>query len=651
MSNEQKPNDSSKFQSILRWEALTALTFAAVLIAVYMIFLLEFHLKWIAEKTAFESIGSEVNIDSIDVDFFEPSFLIKRIQITNPDKPEENSIEIAKIKINFLYAPLLKKSFVSEQTDVLGLKFHTSRSYPGRVLPKEKRLLILKDPSRAKVHEALRGKFKKSAFSDLADLFRKDKRKEIEKKYKEKLKSLKVSDEIQNQAKAIEAKAKSIENAVESPQVKKLLADVKSFRFKSGSTSESVKSASKALELIKKLKSKRKEIKTEVQSLQSEIKSLKQQIKSAPANFLKDSNMLKASLDPKQMSPDKISEEILSEYFSLQLSQVDRVTSSLKSQALGDKAKYIDSLPTSSEDSDVEKDNSEKISQMSLEKEKDLAYRKYGKNIIFYKAALLPEYWFKKIKITSQASSGQDFGDVSGFINDFSSSPELIPNPMIVKIEGSVPKQGIGKFEIDSTVDHRLIGQETEKVSIEVTDYIVKGLELFGGSDEWIKILESNASTVLNVMMKKNQIDLVLTQRLKTPKYDVFAKDKNVETLMKRLEGEKSDLTLSLKAQGDIKKPKLRISSNIGDVIISIVKQELSAQAGALVADGLSKLSDSASEKLSPYIKGLDVSSLKAGKMDAVFDKEVKKGLAKLKTKNKTKDLKEKLIKKLFDKL
>jgi len=196
-----------------------------------------------------------------------------------------------------------------------------------------------------------------------------------------------------------------------------------------------------------------------------------------------------------------------------------------------------------------------------------------------------------------------------------------------------------------------LIGQETEQVSIEVTDYIVKGLELFGGSDEWIKILESNASTVLNVVMKENQIDLILTQRLQTPKYDVFAKDKNVEMLMKRLEGEKSDLTLSLKAKGDVKKPKLRISSNIGDVIVSIVKKELSAQAGAMVAEGLDKLSDSASEKLSPYIKGLDVSSLKAGKLDVVFDKEVKKGLAKLKTKNKTKDLKKKLIKKLFDKL
>jgi uncharacterized protein (TIGR03545 family) len=647
MENMDKPNKVLKPKSIIRWEALTVFTLVLSLAVIYVVFLLEFHLKWIAENTAFESIGTEVNIDSIDIDFFEPSVLINRIQVTNPDKPEENSIEIGKIKVNFSYAPLLKESFVSDETSVLGIKFHTKRARKGRVLPKEQRVLILKDPSRAKVHDALRGKFKASAFSDLADLFRKDKREEIEKQYKEKLASLKVSEEIESQSKSIEAKAKAIEDKISSPEIKALLADVKSFKFESGSTKESLDSASKALALVEKLKSKKKEIKNEVNSLQSEIKSLTDQVKAAPAKFLKDSNLLKASLDPSQLSPSQISEEILSEYFSVQLSQIDRVASSLKKQALGDKAKYVDpaNLPQSSGDSAPSK------SQMSLEKEKERAYKKYGKNVIFYKPGLLPKYWFKKINISSKASAGQDFGDVTGLITDFSASPELLKNPMVIKIKGSVPKQGIGSFTIDSTIDHRKINQETEKVSIEVTDYLVKGLELFGGSDEWIKIVKSNASTVLDVFLQGDEIDLVLKQTLKTPSYEVFAKDKNVEALMLRLKDYNSDLNLSLKASGDIKKPKLRISSNIGDVILKIVKAELKSQAGALVLKGIDKLSESASKKLGPYIKNLDMASLKAGNLDKVFDQEIEKGIDKLKNKDQVKDLKKDLLKKLFKKL
>ena len=385
MGSMDMPESSEELKdsrSIIRWEALAIISILLVLVVIYVAFLLEFHLKWIAEKTAFESIGTEVNIDSIDVDFFKTSVLINRIQVTNPDKPDENSLEIEKVKIDFLYAPLIKESFISEEARILGIKFHTKRSSPGRVLPKEQRVLILKDPSRAKVHDALRGKFKKSAFSDLADLFKKDKREEIEKQYKEKLASLKVSDEIENQAKDIKTKVKAIEDKMSSPEIKNLLAEVKGFKFKSGSTKESLNSASLALSLINKLKSKRKEIKNEVNNVQSEVKSLKQQVKAAPAKFLKDSNMLKASLDPSQMSPEKISEEILSEYFSVQLSQVDRVTSSLKKQALGDKAKYVESsnLPTAAEGSKPS------TSQMSLEKEKEKVFKKYGKNIIFLQA-------------------------------------------------------------------------------------------------------------------------------------------------------------------------------------------------------------------------------------------------------------------------
>ena len=537
-------------------------------------------------------------------------------------------------------------------TSVEGIKFHTERSRPGRVLPKEKRILVLKDPSQNKVHDLLKSKFKKTAFSDLASLFSKEKRRKVEQEYKDKLKTIKAGEEIKSKTQDLKSQLSSLEQEIKSPEVKSLIDEAKSFRFKSGSTSESISSAAAALALVKKLKSKRKEIKKEIRAIQSNAKLLKTSVREAPEQFLADISGLKVALDPKQLSSEKISEDVLSEYFSLQLAQVGRATTSLKNQALGDKAQYVDMSTASSK---AQKDkSSEEISQVSLEKSREEIIKEKSKDFIFVKSKLLPKYWFKQINISSEASEGQDFGDVTGLITDFSAAPELLDSIMTLKIEGSVPKQGIGNFGINAKLDHRTPGKEKEEVIINVSDYIIKGLELFEGSDEWVKIVESNSKTKLKVTLKEDFIDLHLNQTLRSPNYDIFSKDKYVEKLMKGLQSSQSDLELSLKASGDISSPKLRISSNLGDILLDLIKRNLSDAVSSLAKEQLGKIEQEALSKLSPYIKDIERTSLKTLDLEKALDKEIERGLSKLNKKGKSKkdlkkELKDKLLKKLFN--
>ena len=652
MENMEKLKRST-FKSIVRVEAFGLLALIVSLILFYVFFLMEFHLKWILEKTAFESVGSEVNVSSLDISFAEPHIKITRIQVTNPDKPKENVIEIGSVLVTFEYAPLLKGSFVSELTNVEGIRFHTERSFKGRVLPKDQRILVLKDPSQNKVHDLLEDKFNKTAFSDLAGLFSKDKREDIERDYKEKLKTLKISDKIKTQAEGLKGQIADLEKEVESKEVKSLINEAKSFKFKSGSTAESIASASEALKLIKKLKNKKKEIKQEIANIKKNAKSIKTDVKSSPQKFMKDIKGLKTALDPKQLSADKISEDILSEYFSVQLTQVGRAANSLKKQALGSGAEYVD-LDSKREESIAADEETEQTSQMGLEKAKEQAFKEQGKTFIFVKEKVLPQYWFKKIAISSKASSGQDFGDVNGLIENFSAAPELLDKVMTVDIKGSVPKQGIGAFSLSALVDHRNLNQKKERASVDISDYLVKGLELFEGSDEWVKILKSNARTNLSVNMNQGLIDLNLNQTLRSPSYEVFSKDKYVKNLMNGLKDSKEDLSFSLKAQGDISSPKLRISSNLGDILLRLIKKNLSNAVNGLAQEHLSKINNESLKKLSPYLKDIDVTSLKAADLGNVFEQEIEKALSKLKIKNKSNtkdDLKKELLDKLFKKL
>ncbi len=634
------------FNRIVRTEVFALLGVFLVLLGLYVHFFLEFHIKRALEKSAFESIGAEVNIESVNIDFKKPSVKINRIQITNPDKPEQNILEIKSVLSDFSYAPLFKGSFISDLTNVIGIEFHTKRSSPGRVLPEEKRILILKDPSQNKVQDVLKSKFKKTAFSDLVSLFSKDKRREIEKKYKESLESLKISSAVENQVKVLQERLKKTEDNIVSGKVKVLLAEVKAFRFDSSSTSKSIKSIERALALSKKLKKEKKLIQKELKAIRNESDAIRDQLKKAPATFLADVGGVGQALSPKGLSSEKLTEDVLGEYFSLQLDQVGRAVNSLKNDALGSGGKYVD-LDSGGEASQETVENTDKISQVSLEKKKEKMYSELGRDFIFYKEAALPKYWLKKINIISKAHEGQDFGDITGFIQDLTDAPQITRKEMVIKIDGSVPKQGIGLFKIDALINHIDQKAPKESIHINVSDYLVKGLELFGGSDEWIKILKSKAETLLNVELQGEEIKIELLQKLKNPDYGVFAEDEYILKLFEQIKSYKEPLTFKLRASGDIQNPKVRISSNFGAVILRAVKANLSSVASEFAADQLSRLDGVASEKLAPYLKDIDLTSAKADDLKKNLNREISKSLDKLKSGKKVrgKDLLKNLLK------
>lgn len=644
--------NTNLFKKIFRIEAFALVFLLLLIVSIYLYFFLGLHVKWAVEKSAYESIGAEVNIDAVDIDFMNAEVEIKRIQITNPDEEKENIIEIKSILSSFYYAPLFQGSFISDLTSVKDIEFHTERSRPGRVLPKEQRILVLKDPTQNRVHNVLKDKFKKTAFSDLVGMFSSDKRKEVEDRYKESLKSLRASDEVQQETKDIEKQVDQFKAYTESDKIKKLLKKVKDFKFDSSSTSSSVKSAGAVLSLTKELKKERSKFKAKLKAIKAKSSALKTKMKSSPNQFLADVKGISSSLSPSKLSPDKITEDVLSEYFSVQLGQVARATNSIKNDALGSGGKYVD-LSDKKETPKTVSDEEGEASQLNLEKEKEKLYSTIGKDFVFFKGVVLPKYWLKRIEISSKASESQDLGDVTGLITNFSDAPWLTGKEMIVDVVGSVPKQGIGKFKIDAKIDHRNVNKKSEVVKVNVSDYIVKGLELFKASDDVMKIAKANSSTTFDVSLNGDIIDLSLFQRLKAPTYDVSSKDKNILALFNTIKAGGEELTFTLKATGVTDGPKISMRSNLGDIILKAVKDNVTSQASDFAAKQLSKLNEQALEKLSPLLKKLDLADLKAGDLNKDLEKKIKEGLDKVQKQKGSgkKSKKDELLKKLFDKL
>ena len=133
---ENKPT-KTKAKGPFRWEAIAPALIILLIIALYMIFFFDQHLKRVIEIGGTHANGAEVNIDDLKLSFLDLSLKINRIQVTDKEKPTHNLLEIGKIHFNLLGDAILRAKMVVETAEILEIQVDSKRKYAGRVLPKK----------------------------------------------------------------------------------------------------------------------------------------------------------------------------------------------------------------------------------------------------------------------------------------------------------------------------------------------------------------------------------------------------------------------------------------------------------------------------------------------------------------------------------
>jgi len=85
------------------------------------------------ESVGSEAVGAKVDVDSVDLGLFPLSVSINRLQITDPDQPMTNLIELKQIKFGLDSAALLWKKLLIEELIVEGVQMATQRSSSGKL--------------------------------------------------------------------------------------------------------------------------------------------------------------------------------------------------------------------------------------------------------------------------------------------------------------------------------------------------------------------------------------------------------------------------------------------------------------------------------------------------------------------------------------
>jgi uncharacterized protein (TIGR03545 family) len=120
--------------SLSLWLSIPLGTIAVVLI-LYFLFA-NILLKTLAANALGDASGAEVNIDAIEHGIFPFSLTLTRLQATDNNNPIRNRLEVAKVKADVDFMPLLNKKLIVNELIVQDVEFDTQRQSAGAVYVK-----------------------------------------------------------------------------------------------------------------------------------------------------------------------------------------------------------------------------------------------------------------------------------------------------------------------------------------------------------------------------------------------------------------------------------------------------------------------------------------------------------------------------------
>ena len=211
--------------------------------------------------------------------------------------------------------------------------------------------------------------------------------------------------------------------------------------------------------------------------------------------------------------------------------------------------------------------------------------RQRGDDVFFPLDNPLPNYLARLIEVTGQGEIGGDQMAVQGTIVDVSSDPILYGKPTLVRMNGRGEADVQMKAELDRTqnipaniLDVAYILDEATTSKLGDDDSLA--VEVRAGSTRWNVHIETVGDKLTGTVLMVQEPVLLIPEM----KADDETLGRLMAASMKNIE--RIDATVEL--SGTIKRPRLKLKTNLGESISNGVKQgfgnEVSAQKDALIA-------------------------------------------------------------------
>jgi uncharacterized protein (TIGR03545 family) len=118
---------------LFRWKAVAPLAIVLALLVIGWTLLADRMLRKGIEAGGTAAVGAQVNLASARIHLFRGKVTLRSLQVTNPNAPLTNIVQLDEIVADIAFLPLLEKKVVVDTVAIRGLRFNTPRRTSGAI--------------------------------------------------------------------------------------------------------------------------------------------------------------------------------------------------------------------------------------------------------------------------------------------------------------------------------------------------------------------------------------------------------------------------------------------------------------------------------------------------------------------------------------
>jgi uncharacterized protein (TIGR03545 family) len=538
----------------IRWQGLVAFLGVAVAFFLLWTVFVDPFVERIIEKTGTKIVGAKVELKEADLSLFPVGLTLFGMQVTDPDEPMKNAVEIDRIAGTVDSIQLLRRKIIVNEMSVEGVRFGTQRARSGAISKKtekgdkEKKKSVIPGLSMAKI-------------PDVQDILA-----------KENLQTLQL---VQTLKADIEGKKELwTKNMAGLPGKDKI--DGYRKRIESLKGAKGSKDIGGMLTSAGEVQSLYKDIQTDLDLLQKSQK----EFNSTLLNY-------KDQIAKLEKAPQEDIRRLSEKYgFSAQgLANLSRLFIEPGIAAWVDRGLYWKGrLEPIVERGGQKKGNAEVVKPL----------RAKGNDVRFKEKAPLPDFLIRVAKVSVRL----DMGDFAGEVKNITPDQNILGEPLIFAFSGQ-KLPGVRSVKLDGSVNRISPASSRDSINFYLDGYKLQKMEIIkdsSGSSLPVALEKGDADLEIKAAFAKNIIDATVSARLNGVQLTTGGPETSSgfgKAVSSALSGV-SEIGLKAMISGPVDNYEMQISSNLDDILKNAV--------GSAVKDQIStfenKLRAAVSEKV-----------------------------------------------------
>jgi uncharacterized protein (TIGR03545 family) len=527
----------------IRWQGLTVFAAILILLLAFWFLLVDALVKWQIEKNGTQMVGARVELAGANLSLFPAGLTLTRLQVTNPDEPMKNAVEIARISCKIDGLNLLRRKIIIEEMSMEGVRLGTARTHSGALSRAPERK---PSPKRElKIPSFGIPSFELPSVEKILQ--------------KEELKSLKLLESFR--ANASGEKENWQKRLAELPDQKKI-EEYKSRVEKLTSVSQRgvggiVGGASEVMDL-------QKEIQKDIDRIQKAQKEFSTQLTSIQDQF---SKLQKAPLEDIEQLKKKYS------LTSFNVGNWTRLLLEGKVQGWVEKGlSWREKLNPLLERAKERRGKAEVIKPV----------RGKGVDVRFAEYHPLPDLLIRLLKASAQL----DIGEMAARVEDITPDQDVLGRPLRFVLSGEKLKFA-SLVKMEGVLDHISPAQSSDRIKGLLQGYQTKNLSLSPSSDFPVRLVDGVANLELQAVLRKKMIDADSTATFKSTRFEMGKKEES-NPLLAAVASALSDVSsfrVKAKVSGPIENVQVEVSSDLDDQIKKAVGSQLQKYASKFEKD------------------------------------------------------------------